>query len=146
MSHLHESVTYWWILYSSIKFIQRTEVKWGYLPSQASEPLIFSSSRALVLNQQTVQGRKPMHDVKNAMTLWWLIDNDSKVCHYSDQYSSMKLTIKNESFPGEIAPVFFASIAVVAQGATCDKQHRVGFRQAKIPFVQIFESSSSAIS
>ena len=51
-----------------------------------------------------------------------------------------------ESVPGEIAPVFFASIAVVAHGAMCDKQQRVGLRQAKIPFVQIFESSSSAIS
>ena len=52
----------------------------------------------------------------------------------------------SESVPGEMAPVFFASIAVVAHGATCDKQQRVGLRQAKIPFVQIFESSSSAIS
>ena len=46
------------------------KVKKEYLPSQASEPLILSSSRAFVRNQQTVQGRKPMQDVKNAMTFW----------------------------------------------------------------------------
>ena len=49
-------------------------VKKDHLPSHASEPLILSSSRAFVRNQQTVQGRKPMQDVKNAMTFWWLIN------------------------------------------------------------------------
>ena len=116
------------------------------VPSQASEPLILSSSRAFVLNQQTVQGRKPMNDVKNAMTFWWLDYESTVPLRSSLIYESSTQRGWNESIPGEIAPVFFASIAVVAHGATCDKQQRVGLRQANIPFVQIFESSSSAIS
>ena len=116
------------------------------VPSQASEPLILSSSRAFVLNQQTVQGRKPMNDVKNAMTFWWLDYESTVPLRSSLIYESSTQRGWNESIPGEIAPVFFASIAVVAHGATWDKQQRVGLRQAKIPFVQIFESSSSAIS